>query len=219
MGKLARFIPYPVIGGFLAGTGYLLIKAAVSFMAGFTISFDNLSLLISSQMLIKLLPGIIIALIMFFLSKTNRHLILVPLIILCSICLFYSGLWVMDVSHETALKLGIVMQINPGEYFSLLNISNIIPELDYSIIFEHKWTIFSIIFITSIAMLLNLSSLELIIKDDIDLDKELRLCGTGNIVSGIFGGIVGYQMLGPSALTRIMHKKTSKTFFIMLYIS
>jgi len=125
LGKLARFIPYPVIGGFLAGTGYLLIKAAVSFMVGFTISFDNLSLLMSSQMLIKLLPGIIIALIMFFMSKTNRHLILVPLIILCSICLFYSGLWIMDVSHETALELGIVMQINTGEYFSLLNIRSI----------------------------------------------------------------------------------------------
>ena len=112
LGKLARFIPYPVIGGFLAGTGYLIIKAAVSFMVGFTITFDNLSLLISNQMVIKLLPGIIIALIMFFLSKTTRHLLLVPIIILCSICLFYSGLWVLDVSHETALELGIVIQIN-----------------------------------------------------------------------------------------------------------
>ena len=85
----------------------------------------------------------------------------------------------MDVSHEAALKLGIVMQIKTGDYFSLWNISNILPELDYSIIFEHKWTIFSIIFITSMAMLLNLSSLELIIIDDIDFDKELGLCGIG----------------------------------------
>jgi SulP family sulfate permease len=219
LGKLARFVPYPVIGGFLAGTGYLIIKAAVSFMIGFTITFDNLPLLISSQGLIKLLPGIIIALMMFFLSKTTRHLILVPLIILCSICLFYSGLWVLDVSHETALKLGIVMQINTGEYFNLLNISNIIPKLDYSIIFEHKWTIFSIIFITSIALLLNLSSLELIIKNDIDLDKELKLCGTGNIVSGLFGGIVGYQMLGPSALNHALGLKSRIPTIVLIVMS
>ena len=219
LGKLARFIPYPVIGGFLAGTGYLLIKAAVSFMVGLTITFDNLSLLISSQMLIKLLPGIIIALIMFFLSKLTRHLILVPIIILCSICVFYSGLWILGVSHETALELGIVMQINTGEYFSLLNVPKIIPDLDYSIIFEHKWTIFSIIFITSIAMLLNLSSLELIIKDDIDLDKELRLCGTGNIVSGFFGGIVGYQMLGPSALNHALGLKSRIPTIVLIVMS
>lgn len=219
LGKLARFIPYPVIGGFLAGTGYLIIKAAASFMVGFTINFDNLSRLISSPMLIKLLPGIIIALIMYFLSKTTRHLILVPIIILCSICLFYSGLWILGVSYETALELGIVMQINPGEYFSLLNVPNIIPNLDYSIIFEHKWTIFSIILITSIAMLLNLSSLELIIKDDIDLDKELRLCGAGNIVSGFFGGIVGYQMLGPSALNHTLGLKSRIPIIVLIVMS
>ena len=219
LGKLARFIPYPVIGGFLAGTGYLIIKGAVSFMVGFTISFDTLPFLISNQSFLKLLPGIIIALIMFFLSKTSRHLILFPLFILCSICLFYSGLWILDLSHETALKLGLVMQLNTGEYFNLLNISNTISKLDYSIILEHKWTIFSIVFITSIALLLNLSSLELIVKDDIDLDKELKLCGTGNIVSGFFGGIVGYQMLGPSALNHTLGLKSRTPIIVLIIMS
>lgn len=219
LGKLARFIPYPVIGGFLAGTGYLIIKAAVSFMIGFTITFDSLPLLISSQVLPKLLPGIIIALIMFFLSKTTRHLLLVPLIILCSICLFYSSLWILDVSHETALKWGMVMQINTGNYFNLLDTINLIPKFDYSIIFEQKWTIFSIIFIASIALLLNLSSLELVIKNDIDLDKELKLCGTGNIVSGLFGGVVGFQMLGPSALNHTLGLKSRIPTIVLIVMS
>ena len=68
-------------------------------------------------------------------------------------------------------------------------------------------------------MLLNLSSLELIIKDDIDLDKELRLCGTGNIVSGFFGGIVGYQMLGPSALNHALGSKSRIPTMVLIVMS
>ena len=29
MGKLIRFVPYPVVGGFLAGTGWLLFKGGI----------------------------------------------------------------------------------------------------------------------------------------------------------------------------------------------
>jgi sulfate permease, SulP family len=32
LGNLIRFIPYPVVGGFLAGTGWLIVLAALSFM-------------------------------------------------------------------------------------------------------------------------------------------------------------------------------------------
>ena len=34
LGGLIRFIPYPVIGGFLAGTGWLLVKGSFGVMAG-----------------------------------------------------------------------------------------------------------------------------------------------------------------------------------------
>ena len=33
LGGLSRFIPYPVIGGFLAGTGWLLLKGSVGVLA------------------------------------------------------------------------------------------------------------------------------------------------------------------------------------------
>src|SRR4029453_4410977 len=37
-GNLVRFVPYPVIGGFLAGTGWLLVQGAMSFMSGASLS-------------------------------------------------------------------------------------------------------------------------------------------------------------------------------------
>lgn len=40
----------------------------------------------------------------------------------------------------------------------------------------------------------------------IDLDHELKLSGIGNIISGLFGGLVGFLLLGPSAFNHLLDK-------------
>jgi SulP family sulfate permease len=42
LGGLIRFIPYPVVGGFLAGTGWLLVKGAIEVMTEISLSFSTL---------------------------------------------------------------------------------------------------------------------------------------------------------------------------------
>ena len=34
LGNLVRFVPYPVVGGFLAGTGWLLLKGGIYVASG-----------------------------------------------------------------------------------------------------------------------------------------------------------------------------------------
>ena len=46
LGGLARFLPYPVIGGFLAGTGWLLVVGALGLMTGVVPGLDTLSSLL-----------------------------------------------------------------------------------------------------------------------------------------------------------------------------
>ena len=58
--------------------------------------------------------------------------------------------------------------------------------------------------ISVIALLLNTSGLELIVKKDIDLNRELVAAGIGNIVGGAIGGLVGYQAISLSALNHTM---------------
>ena len=38
LGGLVRFVPYPVVGGFLAGTGWLLVQGSFGVMAGFPLT-------------------------------------------------------------------------------------------------------------------------------------------------------------------------------------
>ena len=58
LGSLIRFIPYPVIGGFLAGSGWILSQGSITVMTGLPLTLDNLPALIGPDMVVKWLPGL-----------------------------------------------------------------------------------------------------------------------------------------------------------------
>jgi len=62
MGRWIRFIPYPVIGGFLAGTGWLLARGSFKVMCGIPLSLDSMGTLLEKGAILHWLPGGIFAL-------------------------------------------------------------------------------------------------------------------------------------------------------------
>ena len=56
------------------------------------------------------------------------------------------------------------------------------------------------VLIGAIALLLNISALELVVKRDIALDSELLAHGVGNLLGGLAGGLMGYTALSDSTL-------------------
>ncbi len=219
LGKMARFVPYPVFGGVLAGTGYLIVKASISFMVGDSDALNSFGEIVSLPMIIKWGPGAFFAIVLFTVSKTKYQLFLVPSLLFLSIPLFYACMWLTSISYGTVTGLGLVLQMEGAVGFSPTDIILNIQKMDFSIIFQQRWTIISIGFISSIALLFNLSSLELILKDDIDFDRELQLSGYGNVISGLCGGIIGYQMLAPSAFNHILGVKHKVSIFIVIAMS
>ena len=60
------------------------------------------------------------------------------------------------------------------------------------------------VFVTTIAVLFNISGTEIVFARDLDTNKELRDVGALNVVSGALGGIPGYHALGFTALAKRM---------------
>ncbi len=56
-GDLIRFVPYPVVGGFLAGTGWLLFKGGIYVASGVSPFFTPLSDLLGGLSAAALAPG------------------------------------------------------------------------------------------------------------------------------------------------------------------
>jgi SulP family sulfate permease len=55
--------------------------------------------------------------------------------------------------------------------------------------------------ISVVSLLLNASGLELVVQQDIDLNRELKVAGIGNVLCGLGGGLVGFHLLSESTLS------------------
>ncbi|OGO23921.1 MAG: hypothetical protein A2Y54_02870 [Chloroflexi bacterium RBG_16_51_16] len=204
LSSFVRFMPYPVVGGFLAGTGWLLFKGALSVMSGLSMKISDLPSLFTSGQLILWLPGALFGLILILASRRFRHPLLMPAFLLGGIVLFYGILFAAGIPVAEASSRGLLLGAFPQKalwrplQFSALSM------VDWQAILPQTGKLVSIMALSTIALLLNANGLELATHKDIDLDRELMTAGLGNILGGLGGSPVGYQTIGMSALAHRM---------------
>ena len=109
LGKLVRFIPYPVVGGFLAGTGWLIVKFAFIMTAGMGLSLDNVVSLFDQATLSKWFPGLIFGLIMLISSRYIKHYLLIPALIAIGITSFYAIMFFYGYSYANLESSGYLL--------------------------------------------------------------------------------------------------------------
>jgi sulfate permease, SulP family len=208
LGNLVRYIPFPVVGGFLAGTGWLLTRGAIEVMTGQTLSLEVLRGLLDSQMLIRWLPGTIFAIIVLVVLRKVNHFLVWPGIVLSAMVLFYTFLYATNTSIDQARSLGLLMQPFPaGGLWKPFTPADL-TQVDWNALLSNVDKLIPVPLVSLIAFLLNATGLELIAKRDINLNHELRITGLANFVSGLGGGPAGYHMLGATALAQRMGAKT-----------
>jgi len=204
LGRLVRFIPYPVIGGFLAGTGWLLLKGGIQSMTDLPISFSNLAAFFDSSTMIQWLPGIIFALLLVFVTRRIQHPLLIPAAILIAICLFYVILAIAQISIPEAQARGLLL--GPFSSGSLLHIPVPIEplQIEWNLIAAQAGHIAVLIVIVIISLLLNCSGIELAVGRNIDLNRELETTGVANLFAAFTGSLPGYHGLGATLLGHLM---------------
>jgi SulP family sulfate permease len=198
--SFVRYIPYPVVGGFLAGTGYLLVKGAFGIMTDVPLTFAALPDLFSSQHVWRWLPGILFGLALYMILRRTNHFLILPGAILTATILFYAYIFLFGVSISQASASGWMLGPFPeGGLFKLFTLDNL-AQVQWSAVFGHFDTYVTLFGLSVISLLLNSSGLEVIYKKDVDLDRELISAGSATFIGGLFGSVVGYQTLGFSAL-------------------
>jgi len=208
LGGLVRFVPYPVVGGFLAGTGWLLAQGSFSVMAGFPLALRNVPALLQPGQLILWVPGMLFALVLFFGLRRIRHFLLMdvlihamPAILIGAIAVFYLALWVTGTSIGEAIKQGLLLgEVSGGAVWQPLALKNLLAA-NWAAILGQGGNIAITLVLSVVGLLLNASALELAIRQDVDLNRELRAAGLANLLSGLGGGMVGYHALSLSTLS------------------
>lgn len=203
-----RYIPYPVVGGFLAGTGWLLSLGGLNVMTNMQLALSNLPQLFGSEKLIVWVPGLAFATILLLLLRRSNHFLITPGLVILATFLFYVYLSIAHVSATEASARGWLLGPFPsGGLFQPLTASAL-PLVNWQVIFQNIDKIATIFVLSIISLLLNASALEVTVKQDINLNRELQAAGWANLAGGLGGSPVGYQALGMSALAHRLGAKS-----------
>ncbi|HET9588334.1 MAG TPA: SulP family inorganic anion transporter, partial [Anaerolineales bacterium] len=200
LSRFVRFIPYPVVGGFVAGTGLLLVQGALGVMLGDAPGIRDLGILISSEQILLWLPGVLFGAVVLIASRRSKHFLTYPALLAGAVLLFYLGVWVSGYSLNEIREMGLLLgPFPPGALWKPLDLS-LLAQVEWSLIAGQISNIGAIALISIVALLLNASALELIAQKDVDLNRELISTGIANIAAGLGGSSVGYHYLGVSSL-------------------
>src|SRR5688572_7685703 len=225
LGRFVRFIPYPVVGGFIAGTGLLLVQGALGVMIGGTPDITNLGILFTPENLIGWIPSVILGILLVIGSRRFQHFLIFPGLLTGAASLFYVIVWISGQTIPEIRETGWLLGPFPeGGLWRPLDFS-LLAQVDWVLITDQASNIAAVSLISIVALLLNSNALELIAKRDIDLNRELIATGLGNIAGGFAGSSVGYHYLGFSAIALRMniHSRllaviaASVTGFVLLF--
>jgi SulP family sulfate permease len=189
-----------VVGGFLAGTGYFLVQGGFSAMADENISLARLTYLLQPQLLLRWLPGVVFAVLLLVILRRRSHFLVIPSMLAGSTVLFYLALLVTHTSIGQAHDMSLLLGPFSANGFWLTPDFGSFDQINWQVVVGQAGNIFTILLISVFSLLLNLSGLEVATQQDIDLNRELRLSGLGNILAAFWGSTPGYSSVSLSAI-------------------
>lgn len=203
LGNIIRYLPDPVISGFLAGAGLLLFVSGL----GLAAATPELSLSKPGYFLAAfrqgwmIVPALIVALTLWYGFRHIEHPLFMPTVLLACTGIFFFALWGIGIDLSAARQSGWL--------FDFLQVDQSLPltawftEWD-QINFRALWSVIpelvSVLFVMSIVMLLQTSGLEKILKQDVDVNKELKQASGANMAAATFAGPPVVPFIGDTAL-------------------
>jgi sulfate permease, SulP family len=202
LGGLVRFIPYPVVGGFLAGTGWLLAKGSIEVMTGITPTLDTLGDLIASDAMVKIVPGVGLGIALVASTRMIRGSLTIPTILASATLVFYAAVLMTGASIDDVEAGGWLLGPLPDVALWHPWVPEALSGADWSAVAGEAGGIATVVLVGALALLLNASGIELALHKDLDLNRELRVGGTATTAVGFAGGIPGFHALSLTTLVQ-----------------
>ena len=199
-GRAVRFIPYPVIGGFLGSTGVLIVTGAVQVMTGTDPTLANLGTFLEPANAGKVLAGMAVAAVIFLGRTRTQHAFLMPAVLVVSTVAFYVVLSFAHMSSAMAEDQGWLFRLHSAMSFSLPWTYDALVHFPWGALPQLTGDLLAVIFVTTISALLGTTGIELATHHEANLNRELNAMGAANILSAALGGYVGCTSVSRTAL-------------------
>lgn len=199
-GRAIRYVPYPVIGGFLGATGWLMITGALRVVADQPLTIGNLPAFADGTIVAKLAAGLAVAITLHFLSRRWPNPFTLPGILLAGIAVTYLVLPLTGSSVAVAQASGWLFQPQAAAQFRLPWSFAELRSFPWGAMPSLAGDILAVMFVTAISLLLNTTGVEYATRREANIERELKAIGLANLVTAAVGGYVSCLSLSRTTL-------------------
>ncbi len=204
-GGLVRYIPYPIVGGFMAGLGWLILDAGFRVLVELRLNAAALPLLLESDIMTRWLPAMVFALSILALRARVQSTLVLPGVIVASVLLFYFWAHVLVGDADKVAAAGwLLPDVANALRWTLPDLSAI-ARLQPTIFVAIADDVLTLMVVITLNLFLRASAQEVIVKRELNLNRECIVNGAANIVSAaVGGGVMAYHAPISSSLVEAM---------------
>ena len=201
--RAIRFVPYPVIGGFLGATGWLMITGAIQVVANQRPVLVNIGAFVDAAIAARLAAGLIVAITLFIALRRSKSPFVLPGVLLAAIAATYLFLFLTGSPLVVAQAEGWMFRPQP--------MAGLISPWQPGALRGFSWTalpalagdLLAVMFVTIITLVLNTTGIEIATRTEANIERDLKVLGLANIATAALGGYVSCTSLSRSMLVRV----------------
>ncbi len=199
LAQLVRYIPFAVMAGFLAATGWLIASGALNIIGGIPLSLTGIEAFALNPWRPELAFGVVVALTLFVLAPRISGAVLIPAVMAAATLIVNLALQSNFCSPEYCAantwlfqKMTALPWMPPWELALELS--------DTGFLFDNLAEMLVVAFVGLVTTLLSIASLELSYQREFDLNRILKQQAIASGLSAMVGGFSPILSIGRSLL-------------------
>ena len=202
-GRAIRFVPYPVIGGFLGATGWLMVTGAIQIVTNQRPTLDNLGAFFDAAIAARIAPGVVCRRSCCSCCGGDPRIhsscpaCCWPHSVVAHIVRLVTGMTLAD-----AQAAGWMFHLQPAAGLSLPWKPAALADFPWSSLPSLAGDVLAVMFVTIATLLLNTTGIEIATRTEANIERDLKVLGFANVATAALGGYVSCTSLSRSILVR-----------------
>ena len=195
-GVAVRFVPYQVVAGILAASGWSLATGGLGVALGHPFAWVSLA---TGANLVPLLLTLAAAILFQLAGQLLRHPVSLPATLIGLVALHHAVTAALGLPLDAQHRDGLLMASLPSLSLHVTLPLEVLGAVDWPVLEHHAFDLLALFPVAVVALLLNLTGIEAATGLDLDVNRDLRANGIANILCGLMGGAPGITSMSRSA--------------------
>jgi SulP family sulfate permease len=199
-GRWLRFLPYPVMGGFIAAAGWLLVVGSVRVGTGIPLLWERLPELGNATSIAQLIATLVLGLAIIVVTTRFSAALGFATVVITAVVAADAVFAILPGGLTEATRHGWFLSVPAATTYWTPWYHNELALVAWPAIAHRGGEFVTVVLVSLITVLVNATAFEIDSHVDADFDSELRADGGASIASAAFGGFIGYLSLTRSLL-------------------